>query len=203
MRIINNDWAENQTEASDTEIMLPDNLHCTSHVVVEPDMQYQKDWFNGEKGETLSLDKMFWLENVCAVSVCLTEKQFQFCLIAEDYCVCLTYHSSRPEGRHGLKGGVFEKRKEKKKKAIDATGWCKTQRELGGIYSMSECKHEVELEMSPHVDTCPNYAILEQPLRALTIGKGLKSTDKIDWNEEAGYENSAVSSPNFGPTGTN
>ncbi len=31
----------------------------------------------------------------------------------------------------------------------------------------------------------PNYAILEQPLRALTIGKVLKSTDTIDWNDKA------------------
>ncbi|KAI2645689.1 Gag-Pol polyprotein [Labeo rohita] len=31
----------------------------------------------------------------------------------------------------------------------------------------------------------PNYAILEQPLRSLTVGKGLKSTDKIEWTAEA------------------
>ncbi len=31
----------------------------------------------------------------------------------------------------------------------------------------------------------PNYAILEQPMRALTIGKGLKSCDKIEWTGEA------------------
>ncbi len=31
----------------------------------------------------------------------------------------------------------------------------------------------------------PNYAIFEQPLRALTIGKGLKSCDKIEWTGEA------------------
>ncbi len=31
----------------------------------------------------------------------------------------------------------------------------------------------------------PNYAILEQPLRALTVGKGLRSCDKIEWTGEA------------------
>ncbi|KAL1268401.1 hypothetical protein QQF64_033764 [Cirrhinus molitorella] len=31
----------------------------------------------------------------------------------------------------------------------------------------------------------PNYAIFEQPLRSLTVGKGLKSTDKIEWTAEA------------------
>ncbi len=31
----------------------------------------------------------------------------------------------------------------------------------------------------------PNYAIREQPLRALTVGKGLRSCDKIEWTGEA------------------
>ncbi|KAI2646109.1 Gag-Pol polyprotein [Labeo rohita] len=30
----------------------------------------------------------------------------------------------------------------------------------------------------------PNYAILEQPLKALRVGKGLKSCDQIEWTEE-------------------
>ncbi len=57
--IIDHDWAEmmcelakSQTKPHNTEIMLPDNLHCTSHVVMELDKQYEKDWFEGEKGET-------------------------------------------------------------------------------------------------------------------------------------------------------
>lgn len=31
----------------------------------------------------------------------------------------------------------------------------------------------------------PNYAIYEQPLRALTMGKGLKSCYKVEWTSEA------------------
>ncbi len=31
----------------------------------------------------------------------------------------------------------------------------------------------------------PKYATLEQPLRALTVGKGLRSCDKIEWTGEA------------------
>ncbi len=31
----------------------------------------------------------------------------------------------------------------------------------------------------------PKYAILERPLRALTVAKGLKSSDKINWTEKA------------------
>ncbi len=34
----------------------------------------------------------------------------------------------------------------------------------------------------------PNYAVREQPLRALTAGKGLRSCDKIEWTEEAAEE---------------
>ncbi len=365
-RILNNDWAQmmcelakNQTEPSNIEIMLPDNLHCTSHVVVEPAKQYDKDWFNGEKEETLSLDKIFWTENVCAVSVCLTKKQFQFCLIAEDSVPHLSLSKAREQTWSEV--GVFVKN------CVDATDWCeisasvKHSESLGAF--MSECKCEIEVErvvtpidkstkenhcmanicvsdihpalavipsdlwaknkydvglikgcepvvitpksdyrpcqcqypLKPEaivgitpvfeslwkegiVEPCndspvctnfscekdkrqfakqqvtllghvitpnskslsekrvqairyvpkpitkkqmfsflgmcsycrsfiPNYAILEQPLRALTIGKGLKSTDKIDWRGGRGgiceYENSAVSSPNFGPARAN
>ncbi len=32
----------------------------------------------------------------------------------------------------------------------------------------------------------PNYATLEQPLRALTVGKGLRSCDKIEWTGGSG-----------------
>ncbi len=87
-RITNYDWAKmmcelarEKTEQFSTKFMLPDNLHRTSHVIVESDEQYEKYWFEGEKGETLSFDKMFWTKNVCAVSVCLTEKQLTFYLL--------------------------------------------------------------------------------------------------------------------------
>ncbi len=56
--------AKSQTKPHNTEIMLPDNLHCTSHVVMELDKQYEKDWFEGEKGETFSFEKIFWTENL-------------------------------------------------------------------------------------------------------------------------------------------
>ncbi len=68
--IINHDC---QTKPHNIEIMLPDNLHCTSHVVMELDKQYEKDWFEGEKGETLSFEKIFWTENMCAILVSLTD----------------------------------------------------------------------------------------------------------------------------------
>ncbi|MGL5901352.1 MAG: hypothetical protein ACRCZO_01600, partial [Cetobacterium sp.] len=67
--------AKNRTKSFDTDHMLPDNLHCTSHVVTERDEYYEKDWFQGEEGETLRCSKMFWTDKVCALSVELTEKQ--------------------------------------------------------------------------------------------------------------------------------
>ncbi len=85
--IINPDWAEmmcelakSQTKPHNTEIMLPDNL---PHVVMELDKQSEKGWFEGEKGETLNFEKIFWTENMCAASVSLKEKQFPFFLMLE------------------------------------------------------------------------------------------------------------------------
>ncbi len=45
---------------------------------MELDKQYEKGWFEGEKGETLSFEKIFWTENMCAILVSLTEKQLIF-----------------------------------------------------------------------------------------------------------------------------
>ncbi len=61
--------------------MLPDRLHCTSHVVIEREPQYEEEWFNGAENEKIRLDKIFWNENVCALSACLSEKQMQLYLI--------------------------------------------------------------------------------------------------------------------------
>ncbi len=119
--------------------MLPDNLHCTSHVVVESDKQYEKDWFEGEKGETF--EKIFWTENMCAVSVSLTEKQLPFFLMSES--VPHLSLSQAKEQTWAEMGGFV-------KKCVDATDWCeisagvKHSDSLGAF--MSECKHEIEVE---------------------------------------------------------
>ncbi len=60
--------AKSQTKPHNTEIMLPDNLHCTSHVVMELDKQYGKDWFEGEKGETEFLKNILDREYVRCLS---------------------------------------------------------------------------------------------------------------------------------------
>ncbi len=50
---------------------------------MELDKQYEKDWFEGEKGETLSFVKIFWTEIMCAILASLTEKQLPFFLMPE------------------------------------------------------------------------------------------------------------------------
>ncbi len=67
--------------SANTENMLPDRLHCTSHVVIEREPQYEEEWFNGAENETIRFNKIFWNENVCALSACLSEKQMQLYLI--------------------------------------------------------------------------------------------------------------------------
>lgn len=75
-------WQKNRTKPFNTEIMLSDNLHCTSHVVTERDQQYDIDWFQGETEETVKCNKMFWTENVCVLSVELEWELFFCYLIA-------------------------------------------------------------------------------------------------------------------------
>ncbi len=87
-QITDSDWAqmilklaEDRTVSANTESMLPDRLHCTSYVVLEREPQYEEEWFNGAENETISFNKIFWNENVCVLSACLSEKQMQLYLI--------------------------------------------------------------------------------------------------------------------------
>ncbi len=73
--------AKDRTVSANTENMLPDRLHCTSHVVMERESQYEEEWFNGAENEKIRFDKIFWNENVCALSACLSAKQMQLFLI--------------------------------------------------------------------------------------------------------------------------
>ncbi len=75
--------AEDRTVSANTESMLPDRLHCTSHVEIEREPQYEEEWFNGVEHEK-RFNKIFWNENVCALSACLSAKQMQLYLITED-----------------------------------------------------------------------------------------------------------------------
>lgn len=84
--IENTDWAQtmcelakNLTMPCDNEIMIPADLHCTSHVVGEWDEEYE-DWFKIAGAEKLTLSLMFWTKHMCAISVSLMETQLPFYL---------------------------------------------------------------------------------------------------------------------------
>ncbi len=83
-----------------------------------------------EKKEKLSFEKIFWTENMCAVSVSLTEKQLSFFLISES--VPHLSLSKAKEHTWAEMGGFV-------KKCVDATDWCEIsadvkQRESRSIY---------------------------------------------------------------------
>lgn len=73
--------AKDRTMSGDTEIMIPADLHCTSHVRGERDEEYEEDWFTLAGGEMLKLSQMFWTKDMCAISVCLKKTQLPFYLV--------------------------------------------------------------------------------------------------------------------------
>ncbi len=44
--------------------------------------QYEEEWINGAENVLTRFDKIFWSENVCVLSACLSEKQMRLYLIA-------------------------------------------------------------------------------------------------------------------------
>ncbi len=76
--------AKDRTVSTNTESVLPDRLFCTSYVVGEREPEYEEEWFKGAENETIRFNKIFWNENVCVLSACLSEKQMQLYLITED-----------------------------------------------------------------------------------------------------------------------
>ncbi len=91
--------SKSQTKPHNTEIMSPDNLHCTSHFVMELDKQYEKDWVEREKGETLSFEKIFWTESMCAILVSLTEEQLPSFLMPDFFSLITLQGQGADVGR--------------------------------------------------------------------------------------------------------
>ncbi len=75
---------KDRTVSANTESMLPDRLHLFS---VNHNMR--KSGLTGQKMFLTRFDKIFWNENVCALSACLSEKQMQLYLITEEVCATL------------------------------------------------------------------------------------------------------------------
>ncbi len=121
-QICDSDWAQmilklakDRTVSANTENMLPDRLHCTSHVVIERESQYEEEWFNGAENEKIRFDKIFWNENVCALSACLSAKQMQLFLITGKSAPCLSVTKGTEQTWAAL--GLFVR------KGMRATDW--------------------------------------------------------------------------------
>ncbi len=134
--------AEDRTVSANTESMLPDRLHCTSHVVVEREPQYEEEWFNGAENETIRFNKIFWNENVCVLSACLSEKQMQLYLITGKSAphLSLTKATEQKWAALGLLVREF----------ISATDWAEKPNgqkhsENEGVF-MEECEFEVAVQ---------------------------------------------------------
>ncbi len=143
------DWAQmilklakDRTVSANTENMLPDRLHCTSHVVIEREPQYEEELFNGAENEKIRFDKIFWNENVCALSACLSEKQMQLYLITGESAPHLSVTKGTEQTWAAL--GLFVR------KCMKATDWAekgngvKHSENVGAF--MANCDFEVDIQ---------------------------------------------------------
>ncbi len=148
-QIKDSDWAQmilklakDRTVSANTESMLPDRLHCTSHVVLEREPQYEEEWFNGAENEKIRFNKIFWNENVCALSACLSEKQMQLFLIMGKSAPHLSLTKATEQTWAAL--GLFVR------KCMKATDWAEKPNgeqhsENVGAF-MEECEFEVAVQ---------------------------------------------------------
>ncbi|KAL0149321.1 hypothetical protein M9458_055359, partial [Cirrhinus mrigala] len=152
--IMNYDWAKMVCRKarecitwSGVEMMAPDELHCTSHVVLQRDENYEKDWFGKDETETLSFDKMFWTDSVCALSACLTEAQSRQYQMTEQTVPHLSLSKAR--GQKWSEVGLFVKQ------CVDAGDWRETGPDLQHSESLKafmmtfKCEVEVERVVKP------------------------------------------------------
>ncbi|KAI2668497.1 Gag-pol polyprotein [Labeo rohita] len=152
--IINYDWAEMVCRkarecitCSGVEMMAPDELHCTSHVALQRDENYEKVWFEKDETETLNFDKMFWTDSVCALSACLTEAQSRQYQMTEQTVPHLSLSKAR--GQKWSEVGLFVKQ------CVDAEDWRETGPDLQHSESLKafmmtfKCEVEVERVVKP------------------------------------------------------
>ncbi|XP_048009377.1 protein NYNRIN-like [Megalobrama amblycephala] len=146
--ITETEWAKticelgkNRTLSFGTDFMMPDNLHCTSHVVTERDQFYEKQWFE-QKEDTLKLDQMFWTEKMCAISVGLSEKQLPLYLIAGECVPHISISKKNTQAWGDM--GMFVKH------CVETNDWEKVDETLEYSKKLrafkSDCKHEIEVK---------------------------------------------------------
>ncbi len=148
-QIQDSDWAQmilklakDRTVSANTENMLPDRLHCTSHVVIEREPQYEEEWFNGAENEKIRFDKIFWNDNVCALSACLSEKQMQLYLITGESAPHLSVTKGTEQTWAAL--GLFVR------KCMKATDWADKGNGVNHSENvrafMANCDFEVDVQ---------------------------------------------------------
>ncbi len=77
---------KDRTVSADTESMLPDRLHLLIYAYIN----MRKSGLTGQKMFLTRFDKIFWDENVCVLSACLSEKKLiQLYLITGEVCATL------------------------------------------------------------------------------------------------------------------
>ncbi len=148
-QIKDSDWAQmilklakDRKVSANTENMLPDRLHCTSHVVIEREPQYEEEWFNGAENEKIRFYKIFWNENVCALSACLSEKQMQLYLITGESAPHLSVTKGTEQTWAAL--GLFVR------KCMKATDWADKGNGVNHSENvrafMANCDFEVDVQ---------------------------------------------------------
>jgi len=133
------DWAEkilklakNRTDPANTEFITNDKMHCTSHVVTERDSDFEKMWFNSVENESVKFDKIFWKENVCALSAVLTESQRSCYLMTENTACHLSV--SKAISQHWRDVGLFVK------ECLSAKDWVKVDSQTAESESVGAFK---------------------------------------------------------------
>lgn len=74
--------AKDRVESQNVDIMTSTELYCTSHVVVDRDESFEREWLAEPIRDKLCFNCMFWNDHMCALSVSLTEEQSVFYLVA-------------------------------------------------------------------------------------------------------------------------
>ncbi len=134
--------AKDRTVSTNIESMRPDRLHCTSYVVGEREPEYEEEWFNGAENETIRFNKIFWTENVCALSACLSEKQIQLYLITGQSAPHLSVIKATEQKWEEI--GLFVR------KCLSATDWIEKPNgqkhsRNAGVF-MEECEFDVAVQ---------------------------------------------------------
>ncbi len=129
---------KDRTVSADTERMLPDRLHSLIYAYIN----MRKSGLTGQKMFLTRFNKIFWSENVCALSACLSEKQMRLYLITGQSAPHLSVIKATEQKWEEI--GLFVR------KCLSATDWIEKpngQKHSGnaGVF-MEECEFDVAVQ---------------------------------------------------------